>query len=311
MANKYQKQLYDARSNYRKWLKKLESQGYVINEELKELPSIPKKITPGSVRRVKALTEKLKQTSVRLEFDEKHPEGKLRNYEQSRNVARARARIYKRSLEKEEQLRRKQQKDQQWYEDTASERETPGYSDIPDYDDPNAIPEPPPPIVDPFEVKSYIDFVFNKLAEDTDDIGTEWIREGLSARQQANVIDAMNTIFSWCNREKESNSEEAYKLAKGIEKAKYEGYYITRDDIYNASTASRWIMNIESFSNGVTVPEEVKEAFEKMRNAGANKGYQTYSPDNAKSEDKAKSEDDHKYYNPDDFELSFDELLDL
>lgn len=309
MANRYQKQLYDARSNYRKWLKKLESQGYVINEELKELPSIPKKITPGSVRRVKALTETLKQTSVRLEFDEKHPEGKLRNYEQSRNVARARKRIYKRSLEKEEQLRRKQARDQQLYDETAADRETPDYSDIPDYSDPNAIPEPPHLIVDPYEVKSYIDFVFNKLAEDTDELGSELIREGLSARKQVDVIAAMETIFSWCNREKTSDSEDAYKIAKGIEKAKYEGDYITREDLYNASTAERWTMNIESYSQGVKVPDEVKEAFEKMRNAGANKGYQNYSPDDSNDKDKEKEEE--RYYNPDDFELSFDELLDL
>lgn len=290
MANKYQKQLYDARSNYRKWLKKLESQGYVINEELKELPSIPKKITPGSVRRVKALTEKLKQTSVRLEFDEKHPEGKLRNYEQSRNVARARARIYKRSLEKEEQLRRKQQKDQQWYEDTASERETPGYSDIPDYDDPNAIPAEPfdisqvdrgQEIVDPIEVRSYIDFVFDKFVDDILNMQEELDSRGLSKKKKEAMNNAVRELVQWAARTKQSDTETAYRFAKALEQSKYNGTYITEMELYHKDTARHWIMAIESYIDGIEVPDVVKDSFDDISDANANSGYSDYSSDDA------------------------------
>lgn len=289
MANKYQKQLYDARSNYRKWLKKLESQGYVINEELKELPSIPKKITPGSVRRVKALTEKLKQTSVRLEFDEKHPEGKLRNYEQSRNVSRARARIYKRSLEKEEQLRRKQQKEQQWYEDTASERETPGYSDIPDYDDPNAIPEPfdisqvdrGQEIVDPIEVRSYIDFVFDKFVDDILNMQEELESRGLSKKKKESMNNAVRELVQWSARTKQADTETAYKFAKALEQSKYNGTYITESELYHKDTARQWIMAIESYIDGIEVPDVVKNSFDDISDANANSGYSDYSSDDA------------------------------
>jgi len=291
MANKYQKQkLYDARSYYRKWVKKLESQGYVINEELKELPSIPKKITPGSVRRVKALTEKLKQTSVRLEFDEKHPEGKLRNYEQSRNVARARARIYKRSLEKEEQLRRKQQKDQQWYEDTASERETPGYSDIPDYDDPNAIPAEPfdisqvdrgQEIVDPIEVRSYIDFVFDKFVDDILNMQEELDSRGLSKKKKEAMNNAVRELVQWAARTKQSDTETAYRFAKALEQSKYNGTYITEMELYHKDTARHWIMAIESYIDGIEVPDVVKDSFDDISDANANSGYSDYSSDDA------------------------------
>lgn len=290
MSKKYQKQLYDARSNYRKWLKKLESQGYVINEELKELPSIPKKITPGSVRRVKALTEKLKQTSVRLEFDEKHPEGKLRNYEQSRNVARARARIYKRSLEKEEQLRRKQQKEQQWYEDTASERETPGYSDIPDYNDPNAIPEEPfdisqvdrgQKIVDPIEVRSYIDFVFDKFVDDILNMQEELESRGLSKKKKDAMNNAVRELVQWSARTKQADTETAYKFAKALEQSKYNGTYITESELYHKDTARQWIMAIESYIDGIEVPDVVKNSFDDISDANANSGYSDYSSDDA------------------------------
>lgn len=289
MANKYQKQLYDARSNYRKWLKKLESQGYIINEELKELPSIPKKITPGSVRRVKALTEKLKQTAVRLEFDEKHPEGKLRNYEQSRNVSRARARIYKRSLEKEEQLRRKQQKDQQWYEDTASERETPGYSDIPDYDDPNAIPEPfdisqvdrGQEIVDPIEVRSYIDFVFDKFVDDILNMQEELESRGLSKKKKDAMNNAVTELIQWAAKTKQADTETGYKFAKALEKSKYNGTYITEAELYHKDTAREWIMSIETYIDGVEVPDVVKDSFDDISDANANSGYSDYSSDDA------------------------------
>lgn len=289
MANKYQKQLYDARSNYRKWLKKLESQGYIINEELKELPSIPKKITPGSVRRVKALTEKLKQTSVRLEFDEKHPEGKLRNYEQSRNVSRARARIYKRSLEKEEQLRRKQQKDQQWYEDTASERETPGFSDIPDYDDPNAIPEPfdisqvdrGQEIVDPIEVRSYIDFVFDKFVDDILNMQEELESRGLSKKKKDAMNNAVTELIQWAAKTKQADTETGYKFAKALEKSKYNGTYINEADLYHKDTAREWIMSIETYIDGVEVPDVVKDSFDDISDATANSGYSDYSSDDA------------------------------
>ena len=290
MSKKYQKQLYDARSNYRKWLKKLESQGYVINEELKELPSIPKKITPGSVRRVKALTEKLKQTSVRLEFDEKHPEGKLRNYEQSRNVARARARIYKRSLEKEEQLRRKQQKEQQWYEDTASERETPGYSDIPDYNDPNAIPEEPfdisqvdrgQEIVDPIEVRSYIDFVFDKFVDDILNMQEELESRGLSKKKKEAMNNAVRELVQWSARTKQADTETAYKFAKALEQSKYNGTYITESELYHKDTARQWIMAIESYIDGIEVPDVVKDSFDDISDANANSGYSDYSSDDA------------------------------
>lgn len=290
MSKKYQKQLYDARSNYRKWLKKLESQGYVINEELKELPSIPKKITPGSVRRVKALTEKLKQTSVRLEFDEKHPEGKLRNYEQSRNVARARARIYKRSLEKEEQLRRKQQKEQQWYEDTASERETPGYSDIPDYNDPNAIPEEPfdisqvdrgQKIVDPIEVRSYIDFVFDKFVDDILNMQEELESRGLSKKKKDAMNNAVRELVQWSARTKQADTETAYRFAKALEQSKYNGTYITESELYHKDTARQWIMAIESYIDGIEVPDVVKDSFDDISDANANSGYSDYSSDDA------------------------------
>lgn len=290
MANKYQKQLYDARSNYRKWLKKLESQGYVINEELKELPSIPKKITPGSVRRVKALTEKLKQTSVRLEFDEKHPEGKLRNYEQSRNVSRARARIYKRSLEKEEQLRRKQQKEQQWYEDTASDRETPGYSDIPDYDDPNAIPEEPfdisqvdrgQEIVDPIEIRSYIDFVFDKFVDDILNMQEELESRGLSKKKKEAMNNAVRELVQWSARTKQADNETAYRFAKALEQSKYNGTYITEAELYHKDTARQWIMAIESYIDGIEVPDVVKNSFDDISDANANSGYSDYSSDDA------------------------------
>ena len=290
MSKKYQKQLYDARSNYRKWLKKLESQGYVINEELKELPSIPKKITPGSVRRVKALTEKLKQTSVRLEFDEKHPEGKLRNYEQSRNVARARARIYKRSLEKEEQLRRKQQKEQQWYEDTASERETPGYSAIPDYNDPNAIPEEPfdisqvdrgQEIVDPIEVRSYIDFVFDKFVDDILNMEEELESRGLSKKKKEAMNNAVRELVQWSARTKQADTETAYKFAKALEQSKYNGTYITESELYHKDTARQWIMAIESYIDGIEVPDVVKDSFDDISDANANSGYSDYSSDDA------------------------------
>lgn len=290
MSNKYQKQLYDARSNYRKWLKKLESQGYIINEELKELPSIPKKITPGSVRRVKALTEKLKQTSVRLEFDEKHPEGKLRNYEQSRNVVRARARIYKRSLEKEEQLRRKQQKEQQWYEETASERETPGFSDIPDYSDPNAIPEEPfdishvnrgQEIVDPIEVRSYIDFVFDKFVDDILNMQEELESRGLSKKKKAAMNNAVRELVQWSARTKQSDTETAYRFAKALEKSKYNGTYITEAELYHKDTAREWIMSIETYIDGVEVPDVVKDSFDDISDANANSGYSDYSSDDA------------------------------
>ena len=290
MSKKYQKQLYDARSNYRKWVKKLESQGYIINEELKELPSIPKKITPGSVRRVKALTEKLKQTSVRLEFDEKHPEGKLRNYEQSRNVARARARIYKRSLEKEEQLRRKQQKEQQWYEDTASERETPGYSDIPDYSDPNAIPEEPfdisqvdrgNAIVDPIEVRSYIDFVFDKFVDDILNMEEELESRGLSKKKKEAMNNAVRELVQWSARTKQSDTETAYRFAKALEQSKYNGTYITESELYHKDTARQWIMAIESYIDGIEVPDVVKDSFDDISDANANSGYSDYSSDDA------------------------------
>lgn len=290
MSKKYQKQLYDARSNYRKWLKKLESQGYVINEELKELPSIPKKITPGSVRRVKALTEKLKQTSVRLEFDEKHPEGKLRNYEQSRNVARARARIYKRSLEKEEQLRRKQQKEQQWYEDTASERETPGYSDIPDYNDPNAIPEEPfdisqvdrgQKIVDPIEVRSYIDFVFDKFVDDILNMQEELESRGLSKKKKDAMNNAVRELVQWSARTKQADTETAYRFAKALEQSKYNGTYITESELYHKDTARQWIMAIESYIDGIEVPDVVKDSFDDISDVNANSGYSDYSSDDA------------------------------
>ena len=288
MSKKYQKQLYDARSNYRKWLKKLESQGYIINEELKELPSIPKKITPGSVRRVKALTEKLKQTSVRLEFDEKHPEGKLRHYEQSRNVSRARARIYKRSLEKEEQLRRKQQKEQQWYEDTASERETPGYSDIPDYDDPNAIPEEPfdisqvdrgQEIVDPIEVRSYIDFVFDKFVDDILNMQEELESRGLSKKKKDAMNNAVRELVQWSARTKQADTETAYRFAKALEQSKYNGTYITESELYHKDTARQWIMSIESYIDGVEIPDVVKDSFDDISDANANSGYSDYSSD--------------------------------
>ena len=285
MANRYQKQLYDARSNYRKWLKKLESQGYVINEELKELPAIPKKITPGSVRRVKALTEKLKQTSVRLEFDEKHPEGKLRNYDQSRNVSRARKRIYKRALEKEEQLRRKQQKEQQWYEDTAPERETPDYSDIPDYSDPNSIPEEPfdrgNKIEDPFEIRSYIDFVFDKFMDDILNMQEELESRGLSKKKKESMNNAVRELIQWAARTKQADTETGYKFAKAVEKSKYNGTYITESDLYHKDTAREWIMNIESELDGIELPNIVKDSLDDISDANANTGYSDYSSDDA------------------------------
>lgn len=290
MANRYQKQLYDARANYRKWLKKLESQGYVINEELKELPSIPKKITPGSVRRVKALTEKLKQTSVRLEIDEKHPEGKLRNYEQSRNVARARKRIYKRSLEKEEQLRRKQARDQQWYDETAADRETPGYSDIPDYSDPNSIPEEPfdisnvdrgNKIEDPYEIRSYIDFVFDKFMDDILNMEEELESRGLSRKKKDAMNNAVRELIQWAARTKQADTETGYKFAKALEKSKYNGTYITEAELYHKDTAREWIMNIESELDGIEMPDIVKDSFDDISDANANSGYSDYSSDDA------------------------------
>lgn len=290
MANRYQKQLYDARSNYRKWLKKLESQGYVINEELRELPSIPKKITPGSVRRVKALTEKLKQTSVRLEIDEKHPEGKPRNYEQSRNVARARKRIYKRALEKEEQLRRKQARDQQWYDDTAADRETPGYSDIPDYEDPNAIPEEPfdisnvdrgNKIEDPYEIRSYIDFVFDKFMDDILNMQEELESRGLSKKKKDAMNNAVRELIQWAARTKQADTETGYKFAKALEKSKYNGTYITEAELYHKDTAREWIMNIESELDGIEMPDIVKDSFDDISDANANSGYSDYSSDDA------------------------------
>ena len=71
------------RRNLSRRIKSLEKRGYMVE---KEVPARPKKITEGSVRRIKSFSEKIEDVTVWVDED-----GVIHSYGYGRNVERARA----------------------------------------------------------------------------------------------------------------------------------------------------------------------------------------------------------------------------
>ena len=280
MSKKYQKELYDARASYNKWIKKLESQGFTINEDLKKLPSIPKKITPGSVSRVKKQIEKLKQTAT-IEIDGKKLDYK--HFMQHQKNAPLREKVQRR---REEFLVKKVAADAE--KDRRYQTPVPDYSDIPDYNDPNAIPEAPeefePDIPTELELRKYVDYVFDKFIEDIYNMVDELESRGLSSKKKEAMKKAAAELNSWANRCKAQDTENAYRFAKAIEKSKYNGTYINESIMYHKDTAREWIMEIESYVDGIDIPDEIQDAFDDMSDAASNAGYDSYTSEDEEFE---------------------------
>lgn len=286
MSKKYQKELYDARASYNKWIKKLESQGFTINEDLKKLPSIPKKITPGSVSKVKKQIEKLKQTAT-IEIDGKKLDYK--HFMQHQKNAPLREKVQRR---REEFLVKKAAADAE--KDRRYQTPAPDYSDIPDYNDPNAIPEAPeefePDIPTELELRKYVDYVFDKFIEDIYNMVDELESRGLSPKKKEAMKKAAAELNSWANRCKAQDTENAYRFAKAIEKSKYNGTYINESIMYHKDTAREWIMELESYVDGIDIPDKVQDAFDDMSDAASNAGYDSYTSEDADEDEEFMNE---------------------
>lgn len=275
MANKQlQKQLYQARAQYNKWLKKLEAEGYRINPQLAELPQVPKKITPGSVERVKKLTEKLKKTSY-IEVN-----GKKSNRQQVQNRQRALQRIATRSKKR---LAKDYGKDE-------AERLTSqkfDFSDRPDYSDVNQMEPPPEPVDDYSEdiptVIDYTIFVLDQFRSDihelADSLRSQFGRKSI----QEDITEAEEYLDNVVSRQIASPNDDGYVFAKALEEAKRQNAYIQREDLYDISAAQNFMMRVESFINyfddGNQFATDVKDALKDLGKAQSNAGYDTYAGD--------------------------------
>lgn len=281
MANKQlQKQLYQARAQYNKWLKKLEAEGYRINPQLAELPQIPKKITPGSVERVKKLTEKLKKTSY-IEVN-----GKKSNRQQVQNRERAIQRIATRSKKR---LAKDYGKDE-------AERLTSqkfDYSDRPDYSDIDSLEPPPIPVDDYSEdiptVVDYTVFVLDQFRSDIHELA-DALRSQFGKRSiQDDITEAEEYLDGVVSRQIASPNDDGYAFAKALEEAKRQNAYIERRDLYNISAAEAFMMRVESFINyfddGNQFAGEMKDALKDLGKAQSNAGYDTYAGDDTDFEE--------------------------
>lgn len=91
------KQLYNARSEYNRLLREIQSQGYTIAPDRKiELPKIPKTPTASSVKRIKKMTEQLKKSATKTVLDSKgrpteHSYGYIKKREGVEKAKRTRA----------------------------------------------------------------------------------------------------------------------------------------------------------------------------------------------------------------------------
>lgn len=91
------KQLYNARSEYNRLLREIQSQGYSIAPDRKiELPKIPKTPTASSVKRIKKMTEQLKKSATKTVLDSKgrpieHSYGYIKKREGVEKAKRTRA----------------------------------------------------------------------------------------------------------------------------------------------------------------------------------------------------------------------------
>lgn len=267
MKTKLQKQLYSARYEYNKWLKKLTQEGFEIPSNLKELPSIPKKITPSSVKRIKNLTMKLKEQST-IRITEVDRIGRVTEKDVNRrqliNKARAEARIAK-LAEKREQA--------------AAEKEA--ARSFRDVSEPT-----PPPIDEDYDIDDYgneiaqyeqdfIDFVLDKFKEDVNRIAEGLEDRGLSPKHQANVNEAVDYLIGVAEHYQNADRDTGYLFAKALEKAKYNGHYIDEKILYSESSCQEFIMAVESYMDMADLPDDFGNAADALRDAQSNAGYRS------------------------------------
>lgn len=273
-------QYSQARRSYNQWVKRLEASGYEIPAELRTLPERPKKVTPGSVRRVKALREKLKKVSVNVEG---------RNIQQQKNYERAVGRIQRREERRAKQPQKPSRKR------PPEQKRPPAPEEVPPPTDRDVPPESDSYDQEADE-RDYAEYVIDKFIDDIYEAQEFYEMEGMTPQKQANVAEAVQYLVSLAEGWKR-DPDKAYVMAKAIENAKYHGDYITDKDIYNVYYAKQFIMSLESYINyyddGNVVTDEdraainnVKEALNKAANTPNYTEYQ--------------NDEDDEYF-PDDF----------
>lgn len=273
-------QYSQARRSYNQWVKRLEASGYEIPAELRTLPERPKKITPGSVRRVKALREKLKKVSVNVEG---------RNIQQQKNYERAVGRIQRREERRAKQPQKSSRKR------PPEQKRPPTPEDVPPPTDRDVPPES-----DSYDQQAderdYAEYVIDKYIDDIYQCQDYYETQGLSPKKQMEVSEAVSMLVSLAERWK-ADPDKAYVMARAIEEAKYRGDYITEIDVYNKYAAKQFIMSLESYiniyddgnvidSNDKQAISDIKDTFDKANNTPNYTEYQ--------------NDEDDEYF-PDDF----------
>ena len=268
---------YDARSRYNKWVKRLQAEGYTIPSELQQLPDRPKKITAGSVRRVKALTEKLKAESVNPSGRSMEQERRHKSYLKSlerRKQAKAREDMKKASREKEklrkEQLREKYKNAKKAYEDTNKQLDQDPYEKSKAAEDVGVV--------------DYVEFVLDSFKRDLQQCMMACIDRGLSDNQRKKMNEAVNLINQYIDLWMKDPYKEGYQFSKALEEAKKSGNYITIKDIYDRDNAEQFIMRLSSYAFAVDFGNAISD----FKDAASNSGYtDDYDPDSDDLYDKS------------------------
>ena len=267
-------QFYKARSNYNKWLNKLTSQGFEVPDKYKTLPDIPKNITEASVRRIKSLTEQLKEKST-IEISEYNKlTGQYYDKRINRRQLINKGRAIGRTLRRQEKKKASQA--------AAKMPKIPKAPEAPFI--PPEVSEPVPPPDEFFEEDDtealeieFTKFVLEKFKDDVSNIAEALESRGLSKKHLAAVRESTDYLIGAADRYLNSDPDTGYLFAKALEKAKYNGAYIDEKIMYSEAASQEFIMAIESYMDNIDGFDDIRDSFDNISNAQSNSGYSDIS----------------------------------